>query len=659
MAKIADTRPRCNARLSLTPRLGVATVEGAHRGSHGNDTGVLMNGKGMRGLVALILLLGAASSSAAAERLRGAYFHHNHERKHLEDLKRHGIDTLLVKFSRLTPDGNAQAVARLKEYAGWSQELGLRFFPIVNLMGGEAERKALAASPRRETLANGTVCRNTPCPLDDRFWNEAVVRRGRLIAKLSRDHAIGAFVLDPEMYGADHTMFSGSGGCFCDGCWAEFFKGRGAAAPKLGGAGRHWHLGEASLLDDYRQWQSAKAQAMAQRAREAVHAVNPKLRLGVLLLDCPQWAFRAWAKGLGTEELPVYCFSETTYGNGFTAYVAKTQARFRRDGAFVSFVPGLWLSQFLPKELPGHLARMALHSGGYWLYTTYSLDTPPAKLKGGYRLLAPQADYWRAIAESSRALAEGAVPPMVRSSALDRLRARTQQAPVPPALKPVFAEGAREASLDAPATLLRGRGCYWILADEGEAFRLRLRGHRLGQYEDVPVYVVLGPDGQALAQGELPLRQVRDLTVTAKHKGVHALHIMSRSNTFSVAVAARHWAIDVPESGLPLCKSARRLHFFVPAKTDSFTVRISGTGGGEGVLVKVLDPDGRVVAQRDTAGGKGFSLKIAAPAQHRGKAWSATLGAPRQGIFEDARIALQGVPPFVSEAPQALLIPAK
>jgi hypothetical protein len=404
---------------------------------------------------------------------------------------------------------------------------------------------------------------------------------------------------------------------------------------------------------------------MARRAREAIHAVNPKLRLGVLLLDYQQWVFLAWAKGFGTPERPVCCFSETTYGNGFTGYIAETQARFRQEGASVAFVPGLWLSQFLPKELPGHLVRMALHSGGYWLYTTYSLDTPPEKLKGGYQLLAPQADYWAAIKGSSdalqRALAEGErhVPPMVRATALDRLRARTQQAPVPPALQPAFAEGARKMSLDAPATRLRRQGRYWILADEGESFRLRLRGHRLGHYEDVPVYVLLGPDGQALAQGELPLGQVRDVTVRAKRKGIHALHIMSRTNVFSAAVAARHWVIDVPEGGLPLCTFASRLCFFVPPKTQTVTVRISGTGGGEGALVKVSDPDGRVVAERDTEGGNGFSLKIDTPPQQGGRAWSVTLGKPRQGIFEDARLALRGVPPFVSEAPQALLIPAK
>ena len=612
----------------------------------------------------LVLALAATSRSQETRQVRGAYFHHYHERTHLEDLRRHGVNTLLVKFSQLAPEGNPKAVERLKRVAQWAKELRLQLFPIVNLMGGGAERTALKASPRRETTADGTVYAATPCPLDDRFWDEVVVRRGRLVAQLSRDHAIDAFVLDPEMYGADHTVFDGRG-CFCDGCWGEFFKARTTAAPQVPAADRMGHLKQAKLLDAWRQWQSAKAEAMARRAREAIHAVNPKLRLGVLLLDYTQWVFPAWARGLGTPEQPVYAFSETTYSNGFTGYIAATQERFRSQGTSVAFVPGLWLSQFLPKELPGHLVRMAHGSGGYWLYTTYSLAMPPEKLKGGYRLLGPHDAYWRALAAANKALdriateGEAAIPPMARATALDRLRVKAGQAPPLPALRPVSPDGSPKPSLDAPATRLRGEGRYLLLAAKGETLRLRLRGHRLGHYDDVPVYVLLAPDGQPLAQGDLPLGEVSDVTVAAKQAGVHTLHMLSRSNTFSAAIAARHWAIVVPQRGLPLCQRAARLHFLVPPGAASFEVRVSGTGAGEGLLLKVLDPDGRTVAERDTECGKGFALRLEVPPQHRGKAWSVTCHKPRKGIFEDARLALVGVPPFVSESREALLVPAR
>jgi len=614
-----------------------------------------------------VFLLAAALATGAqlaTEQVRGAYFHHHEARAHLAELRDHGLNTLVTKFSQLAPDPSPKALARLKLYAQWADELHLQFFPIVNLMGGGAERTALKVSTRRETTADGLVYADTPCPLDDQFWDEVVVRRGCLVARLSRTHAIHGFVLDPEMYAADHTVFDGRG-CFCDGCWADFFKARAAAAPKLAAPERMEHLKQAGLLDSWRQWQSAKAQAMAQRAREAIHAINPKLRLGVLLLDYTQWVFPAWAKGLGTPELPVYAFSETTYSNGFTGYIATTQQRFRTQGASVTFVPGLWLSQFLPKELPGHLARMAHASGGYWLYTTYSLARPPAKLKGGYRLLGPHADYWRAIATANTALdrvpteGKAAIPPMNRATALDRLHIKAAQATPLPNLRPVLAKGAAPVPLDTRATRLRGQGRYALLADKGETLRLRLRGHKLGHYEDVPVYALLGPDGKPVAHGDLPLGKACDVSVVAKQAGLHTLHILTRSNTFSATIAARHWAIEVPERGLPLCQESARLYVFVPKGSSRLEVRVSGTGAGEGLLLKVFDPDGRPVAERDNERGKGFTIALDVPPQHRGKAWSVTCHKPRQGIFEDARLAFGGVAPFVSESPAALLVPAK
>lgn len=618
-------------------------------------------------LVALTLVMlpglpqaqGDEGMGLPADKIRGAYFHHGHDRSHLEDLQRHGINTLAVKFAPLSPEAPPEIVERLELYAGWAKELGLYFMPIVNLMGGSPERGALQASPRRETDASGAALANTPCPLDDRFWDEVVVRRGRLIAELSREHAIHAFLLDPEMYGADRTIFGP--GCYCDGCWAEFFASGGEPAPDVPAADRAASLEQAGKAEAYGQWQSEKAEAMARRAREAIHEVNPRLSIGVLLLDYPNWFMAAWARGFGTPEQPVLAFSETTYSSGFSGYIAEALQRFREQGAHVSLVPGLWLSQFLARELPGHLVRMALPTGGYWLYTTYSLDLPAEKLTGGYRLPQPREEYWQAISAAnqalSRALAEGeaAAPPLVHATAIERLRAQAQSEPATPALAPLDKAGAGPPDPQARATHLRGRGRYYLLAGQGEELSLRLTGHQLGRYEDVPVYVLVGPEGEALAEGELPLGQPQDVKVAAQAPGLHTLHVLSRSNTFSARLGARHWVMDA-SGGLALCQFAARLYFHVPAETATFSLAISGTGGAEGVLLKVFAPDGTVVAERDTDESKGFSLPIQVAEGWRGAVWSLALERPAKGVFEDATLSLEGLPPYLSEDPGALLI---
>jgi hypothetical protein len=70
----------------------------------------------------------------------------------------------------------------------------------------------------------------------------------------------------------------------------------------------------------------------------------------------------------------------------------------------------------------------------------------------------------------------------------------------------------------------------------------------------------------------------------------------------------------------------------------------------------VLDPEGETVAQKETTEA---SLSIAVPKPHRGKPWSIVFERPKKGVFEDAFVRLEGVPPLFSESPRALLIPAK
>jgi hypothetical protein len=198
---------------------------------------------------------------------------------------------------------------------------------------------------------------------------------------------------------------------------------------------------------------------------------------------------------------------------------------------------------------------------------------------------------------------------------------------------------------------------YYLLLSEGEEVGLRLEARRMGRSPDMPAYILLDVHGEPLAQGELEPGRTIDLTVTARLSGVHVLHVNPGAHVFSVATTARHWAIAVPTSGLPLCGFAAPLHFYVPSGVERFTVRIRGTNELEGVLLTVLDPDGNVVAEQDTDRGKGFTLPVNAPEQQRGKVWSVVVAPPRQGVFEDATISWEGVPPYVTERPGALLVP--
>jgi hypothetical protein len=71
--------------------------------------------------------------------------------------------------------------------------------------------------------------RLTPCPLDEEFWNRYVLGRMTYLAEHASADGLAGAVLDPEMYGADHTSYGTV--CYCPDCMREFFQAAGREAP--------------------------------------------------------------------------------------------------------------------------------------------------------------------------------------------------------------------------------------------------------------------------------------------------------------------------------------------------------------------------------------------------------------------------------------------
>jgi hypothetical protein len=615
----------------------------------------------------LLALTGSASVGdlptwITTEKIRGAYFHNNHERSHLEDLKANGCNVLLTKFLQFGIPPKQEGRERLELYAQWAEELDLHFFPIVNLEGGSHERHYLEGADRREVDANGRRYEKTPCPLDKRFWKAAVTDRAVVFAELSREMRLEAFVLDPEMYGADHT---GLGGCYCDDCFREFYEHQGETAPAVAAEQRAEALREAKLADEYQTWLHETLRQMATETREAAHAIAPELMLGLLLGDYDTWCTDAIREGWGTPELPMIAFSETTYSSGYSDYIKRTQAMLAERGQHVVLCPGLWLKQFLPQEIPGHLYFMADGTTGYWLYTTYSLDTPPEKMPAGYRLPAPQADYWQAIKQANDEIVQrNAEGPgyqtslrIVRAPAVERVAGALREMPRPADLRP--APGAQGGPAEPPPapTYVRGQARYYVLAEAGETLTFQIQTHRLGAYQDIAAYVVAGPDGKIIVSGDAPLGEPAVHELRAEQAGVYEVVIVGKSNPFSAAIGARYSVLVAPDGRVATCKHCARMYFHVPADVDTFAIRVEGTGSGETAKLTVFDPDGRAVGEADTEGGPDAQVAVQAAPEQRGRAWSLLLEKGRTGIQEDATLVLDSkLPPYLADREAATLV---
>jgi hypothetical protein len=127
--------------------------------------------------------------------------------------------------------------------------------------------------------------------------------------------------------------------------------------------------------------------------------------------------------GLGTDRYPVLGFSERTYSDGYTDYIASRQRAFTSMHVHVLFVPGIWQHQFPSENLAEQYYACAEHSSGYWVYTFQSLLEDVSK-RPGYALQEPADRYWAALKTANeeidkRRRAAGAYVSMLRVRPFD------------------------------------------------------------------------------------------------------------------------------------------------------------------------------------------------------------------------------------------------
>ncbi len=612
------------------------------------------------------------------EKIRAAYFGYNaatgdnltdlaRYREHLADLSRHGLNTAFVKWSSLQVD-RPEEIAALDEYADWCEEAGLHFVPIVNYLGGGNDRRFVEQSGRHFVETDGTHYYNTPCPADPVFWDCVVTKRAQLVAEHSLTHQIDGFALDPEMYGGETTALPGV--CVCEACFQEFLAYRGIKVHRPGDAHRASWLKEEGLYQDFGAWQLEQVEALARGTERAVHKLNPDLIIGVLLLDQLGGYYNAWARGLGTEEMPVIAFGESTYAWDGIPFMPSAREHFTRVGAHATVCPGLFFTQFFASEVSGRLFHMAQDSAGYWLFTTLSLMYPPEALADtGYRLTSSPRGYWRALRRANRELD--------RQARLGtRFRPRLQITYASPEevlegagllkaaqadLRPLFETG-QEVRPDVEPTIWRSERAYDILVEAGAMISATLEGRQLGRYTDMPIYALIAPDGTVLARGRLPLGQPVPLEVEAPASGIYRLVMRSKTNVFGAAVQMPHAVVTGAEGfGWHVCQYSSRMYFYVPPQVEQFSVTVNTSGSPEHARLLVWDPDGEQVANVQSSGSKPTQAiaHLEPSPQQRGKVWSFQIVKPDIGMLEDAWLTWDDrLPPYVAESPEALLLPA-
>lgn len=590
-------------------------------------------------LAGLILAQVAQAAPASAydwilrEKIRGGYMSSADLGEGQARMKAVGMNLLMPKFGGLQAPPTEDNIKLLRAWGDSAKANGLHLMPVYNFRGGSTEA---LLSDRREVSITGETMQRTPCPLDEAFWNRYIIGRAVWLAEHARDLNLDGCIIDPEMYGADHTTFNTP--CYCADCLREFAAGLPAGGPAglrdLAPGDRARWLKDNGLEAQFAQHFVDRIKGFSQTLEQQCHAQAPDFLIGVLLLDYPLLAHKGMAMGLGTETHPVLGFSESTYSSGYEPYVDQQVKTFADMPAHVLFVPGLWQQQFPTENLAEQYYTCAAHSAGYWIYTFESLLEDTSK-SPGYSLREPLERYWDAAKVANGELDRLAANPAYAST----LKVREFDPPLPVLtmgdIKIEALLAAPEANggpadsrpLPGPVTTprLRYRNPLFILGKAGEPVTVRVTNLQLANYKPGTQWAVFAPDGKQISEGHMKVRESQDVTFTPERDGVYLLLAQSGQNSHSLVLLTgqRYAFIASDKQKLTVNGQFGRMYFYVPKGATKFSVfaKADGQAAGRGGKLTVYGPDGKPVAHLEGDLGSETEMPVTVPAGADGRVW--------------------------------------
>ena len=507
-----------------------------------------------------------------------------------------GLNAALVKDM-----GFAIQVPLWQAWGERAQARGILLLPVINFAGTEEIKQANGAF-RPHVAQDGAILSNTPCPLDEAYWERMIAQR---FMQLAQTPSLAGMLFDTEMYGSDMRTYHDP--CFCDACWQAFFETMNAPAPDCPSERRFECLQERQLAAQYEQAQEDRLQAILARIEQRVHAAKPDLLLGIVAYQ-KNWFYRGLLRGLGTPQRPALVFSETSYVLGFTPHVTRERADIRALSGgepAARHIPGLWLGRFFPNELPSQCAALARESDGYWLFTADSLwaKTPPV---GDYALHGAADEYWAALRQANDETRQAALPPVPQASFYD---ATPQKLITQPSLAAFLlkmspqlqASAAAERRRMASPILFRGKALLHGVKSPSQAAVIRVTHVPVGQYQDDTQYTLFDAQGNLLERGALNARQPsRELTLPPDMAGNVSLLLESGANAAQADFAAMPFVIEAsPTFPLATLNTAHLYSFFAarpPAHLRAHCV------APEAAFVVIQAADGQAAQQHEITG---------------------------------------------------------
>ena len=552
-------------------------------------------------------------------------------------LKDHGLNTALIK------DGRYEL--RKELWHGWGQmtgQKGIQLFAVFNFVN-KTELETMQGQYRPYVNHRGHIYSNTPCPLDEQYWDVIIRQRFARMAEISKKTDIAGLIFDTEMYAAETRIYKDL--CLCDLCWDTFRQHSQHDVPKLHAKQRHAFLQERQLFETYRTFQTERLQGILRKIEQQLHLINPALSLGFLFYR-ENWFYQGLIRGLGTSDKPILVFSENSYIYGYTPNMLKEQKTLHRSTAASSliarYIPGLWLSRFFPEDIGSHCAYLTRDTDGYWLYTAQSLWPEPAVKSDP--LHGTPADYWQALKQANGhdVIKSSSLPPIYPTSFYDSAQKRLT---VPPSvenfLKNIVSHFLGGQTQHPSKIRYRRKTLFHFLnINEGT---VQIIHKPLGKYTDPTRYTLFDNSGQVIRQGKLDKHHSTE-TLSLPHEGseLFSLLIDSGSNTAYVSFT-NVLAVVEASSTFPLATNNTAESYAVYVKPENRHLRLRAfCSGGEFALISIQSPENAVQYTTEVEGLTEVSAPVLEEAAlpQTGTFWTIDIQPVPSKTFDDIKFSL-------------------
>jgi len=205
---------------------------------------------------------------------------------------------------------------------------------------------------------------------------------------------------------------------------------------------------------------------------------------------------------------------------------------------------------------------------------------------------------------------------------------------------------------DLPELKARSVGVFLFYAAKGDDLFFSMVQGRVSQntFQDRPVFLT-APSGKSLEVNPLKANEETEFRISSvPETGVYRLDVNVGSHWVALRKSNRPVVLAAIPSGTNLIGSTGEFYFNVPQETKEFGIRIAG-GGVERVKATLFDPSGKEVWAED-------NIEEVVPFEATTPGvWKIKLEPPSQGILEDFRITLVGIPPWIGFWQDGLLVP--